>query len=668
VKRLFSLFLLVLVLFSSFPFNVNATSNEYGIVRSDIGIKVRENAGTSYKAIGDGISNSQVVTIHESVTSTDNNDTCPSHVWYKIKYLQVEAGIGYACSDFIEILDIDVDSEFEAALLTFPESYRENLRVLHQIYPNAVFRVYNTGLDFNEVVSNEAVEGKNLLWDSNNSRDGLKNSNSYNLLTNTFKNNYAGGGKYWYAPNSETIAYYIDPRNFLNESRIFMFESLSYNSMHHNIEGVESILKSSFMYNSYVDGGITKKFSDVIMTAGITYGISPYYIASRILQETGNTRSSLVLGTYPSYPAFNGYYNFYNYGAGGTEVVYNGLAFAYNKGWNSEEKAIIGGASLIGTNYIGAGQDTNYFQKWDVICKSKYSSVYSSCSYYKNQYMQNIEAPYSEAVHTYNGYKSTFGSDMHNVAYVFTIPVYENMPQSTSLPNSASPINYLSDLKVNNISVDNFTSGTTEYSITIPSSMKNISVSATVVKDGSNISGIGSIEIKEDKQIIPIIVTALNGNTRTYNIIVNLNDESNMTLTETLKGLADKIFDKYISGITSVEKIVESFITVNSAASIKIKNNNNDVTSGTVGTGYIVNVQVGDDSKELEIVINGDNNGDSKISAVDYVRIKNHIMGNLELEGAYSKAADVNGDGKISAVDYVNIKNYIMGNDSALKK
>ncbi|MBR3308874.1 MAG: dockerin type I repeat-containing protein, partial [Lachnospiraceae bacterium] len=59
----------------------------------------------------------------------------------------------------------------------------------------------------------------------------------------------------------------------------------------------------------------------------------------------------------------------------------------------------------------------------------------------------------------------------------------------------------------------------------------------------------------------------------------------------------------------------------------------------------------------------GDANGDGKISALDYVAVKNHIMGTKTItDNAKLKAADANGDGKISALDYVRIKNMIMGN------
>ena len=66
-------------------------------------------------------------------------------------------------------------------------------------------------------------------------------------------------------------------------------------------------------------------------------------------------------------------------------------------------------------------------------------------------------------------------------------------------------------------------------------------------------------------------------------------------------------------------------------------------------------------------IVYGDADGDGRISAVDYVKIKNYIMGSSSLSGAYKIAADVNRDGNISAVDYVNIKNYIMGNSSTLR-
>ena len=85
------------------------------------------------------------------------------------------------------------------------------------------------------------------------------------------------------------------------------------------------------------------------------------------------------------------------------------------------------------------------------------------------------------------------------------------------------------------------------------------------------------------------------------------------------------------------------------------------VQTKSVGTGDTVTIGNGVTSGKYRVVVKGDANGDGRISAVDYVKIKNYIMSSSSLSGSYKEAADVNKDGRISAVDYVKIKNYIMG-------
>ena len=87
----------------------------------------------------------------------------------------------------------------------------------------------------------------------------------------------------------------------------------------------------------------------------------------------------------------------------------------------------------------------------------------------------------------------------------------------------------------------------------------------------------------------------------------------------------------------------------------------NEVTSGNVRTGYTVEIK-GFPETKVTIVVKGDANKDGKISALDYVKVKNHILKkvNLKKDMAAFLAADANGDGKISALDYVKIKNLIL--------
>ena len=67
------------------------------------------------------------------------------------------------------------------------------------------------------------------------------------------------------------------------------------------------------------------------------------------------------------------------------------------------------------------------------------------------------------------------------------------------------------------------------------------------------------------------------------------------------------------------------------------------------------------DKPSVPSYLKGDVNGDGKVSSLDYIQIKNHIMGTKTLSGDALTRADVNEDGKITSLDYIKIKNHIMG-------
>ncbi len=69
------------------------------------------------------------------------------------------------------------------------------------------------------------------------------------------------------------------------------------------------------------------------------------------------------------------------------------------------------------------------------------------------------------------------------------------------------------------------------------------------------------------------------------------------------------------------------------------------------------NVQTGNSSSQT---VKGDANGDGKLTASDYVLVKNYIMGTTKFDTNAITRADTNADGKITASDYVLIKNKLM--------
>lgn len=286
----------------------------------------------------------------------------------------------------------------------FPESYRPALNALKQQHPNWIFAKMNTTLDWDTVIYNEMQGAKSLVYKS--AADWAKNGL------------YDSGN--WYYASRAAVELYMDPRNALQENAIFQFEQLTYNAEYHTEAAVSDFLKNTFMNDSVNAPGTDMTYSFIIYSIGKEEGreISPYHLAARILQEQGQGTSGLISGTYPG---FEGYYNYFNVSATGTttkEVVESGLSYAVSKGWTDAYKSILGGADLLSNNYIKRGQDTLYLQKYNVNPNGYYAL-------YTHQYMQNISAPTTEAASTKKQYQNAGVLDS---AFVFKIPVYENMP------------------------------------------------------------------------------------------------------------------------------------------------------------------------------------------------------------------------------------------------
>ena len=142
------------------------------------------------------------------------------------------------------------DTAFESSISAFPDSYKVYLRKLHEKYPNWKFVAYNTGIKFATAVSKEFSNDRSLI--ENSFSKLLKsngNSSNYNASTGTY---IAKDGGSWVAASKNCVAYFMDPRNFLDESHIYMFEQLSYDSSTQTKSGVEAILQGSFMYKTKI--------------------------------------------------------------------------------------------------------------------------------------------------------------------------------------------------------------------------------------------------------------------------------------------------------------------------------------------------------------------------------------------------------------------------------
>lgn len=188
----------------------------------------------------------------------------------------------------------------------------------------------------------------------------------------------------WVNPSPTDISYYINPTNFgIGTSSYYQFLKLSEMAGADAYEVNQKILTNK---------GILTGKGQVFVNAGALYNINEIYLISHALLETGNGSSTLAKGVKvkkkldsngnpvidpatgeeeitelasdaASYDAI--VYNMYGVGAFDKCPLHCGARRAFNQGWTTPDKAIVGGAKFVALNYIDQGQDTLYKMKWN---------------------------------------------------------------------------------------------------------------------------------------------------------------------------------------------------------------------------------------------------------------------------------------------------------------
>ena len=345
------------------------------------------------------------------------------------------------------------------------KSMIQNLQKKH---PKWNFKVFYTGLNWNDVIKNESYHGRNLIGAnrSNYSGDWICESCEDDDKT------YSGGN--WVCVSSQAIAYMMDPRNSLYYEDVFQFLELSNDS---NISYDKNIIKS-ILNNSFLDDGNLDRYINTIVNHSKEKDVNPYYIAAKIIQEQGKKGGS----TFKMETTEDGetvyYYNIFNIKATGSTrsaIISNALNWASKKGWNTIEKSLIGGIDFVANGYLSEGQDTMYFEKFDVIANSFYSHQYAQDVMYAQNQGERLR-------------KILEGIDATEYAYTFVIPLYENMPNkackrpSTTRTDSPDYDYSSSNNDSSNTSTENNTSA------------ENNSSSATITQKTGDITGDSKID------------------------------------------------------------------------------------------------------------------------------------------------------------------------------
>ena len=566
------------------------------------GIRVRLGPGVNYEHL----------TINGSYQYYDDGEVLPiigssvnneGELWYNVIFNRDKEYRTWVRDEYFQlIVNKPKDRAFEAYMNDqgFPDTYKRAIRRLHNLYPNWTFVAYHTNLDWNEAVSQESRLGFSLVDGSDTSLRS-KAPGAYDSSTGQY---IPWDGNNWYCANSETVAYYMDPRNFINKMNIFMFLNLGYKESETS-DVIQKVLDGTFMSgNAPVDN---RRYAELFFEGGRNNRVSGLYLAVLARLEQGTNGSAATSGAAFSYGGrtYSGLYNFFNIGAVSDAenwklgLIYanggaNGTETSYNRPWNSPSRAINGGAEWIAEGYISDGQDTMYLMKFNV----------TPVGTYGHQYMTNIRGVYIKSESMFFTYYDT-GNLARDLT--FSIPVYENMPEYTVLPGHNPPVIIPED-PVEEPEITEYDDPAAEIS------------SGDIITD------------------LDLIISD-----------------------ETLSGFESGMTAGVISNMaSSVENGPQ--ITIRNANGDKVEGNS------LLATGHTVEIRSGDNTEVYTVVIKGDVNGDGKIDASDLLEVRKDILNLSELEGPYLKAALPEGEEEVSILSYIMIKRHLLGTETIDKQ
>lgn len=485
-----------------------SAANMMGSCTADV-LNVRSGAGTGYSKTG-------TVSYGDSLTILSETTDSSGAKWYKISCGNVT---GYVSAAYVQLTSSgsqgSSDADFESYMTKqgFPESYKPYLRKLHEQHPKWIFTAQKLGVDWNTALKEECVVGRNLV-----------HSSALASWKSMEKGAYDFNGGYWYgldgswvAASKEIIMYYMDPRNFLNDTYIFMFENQSYDPSYQTESGVKTILADTFMSRSYTCPDTKKKYtySQTFMDAAKKSGVSPYHLASRCRNEQGVNGAPQSLGTVKGYENYFNFFDIQAYATSTMTAAEMGCKYAkttnptYLLPWTNQYKSIVGGSIFLGTGYITKGQDTLYLQKFDMVDGGN--------GLYYHQYMTCVFGQANEAI----SLKNAYSQDILNSAMEFKIPVYNNMPDKLcpKPTSSGDNNNYLKSLSVSGTSISpKFDKFTASYAAKVNAEVSSVTVNANPLGKSAKVSGKGKVSLKTGENTVKVTCTAASGVKRTYTI------------------------------------------------------------------------------------------------------------------------------------------------------
>lgn len=534
----------------------------------------------------------------------------------------------------------------KSGISVFPESYQKKLAYLKYLHPNWQFKAYYTGIDWSELTSSSA---ENQCLKNTVSKENFLDPSALCICGRS-------GDVGYYCASAKMVNYYLDPRNFMGEAMIFQFLDLA------NGSGVTRDVVVSATQGTYLS-----RYVDDIMSAAQEAQINPLHIVATIFQELGREGTPRAIsGTVPGY---EGLYNFYNYGAtDGNGAVERGLAMARECGWTSPRYALIDGAKKVLANkYISVGQTTKYFYKFDVVgneilTESAGKKTYALKYFYGHQYMTNLRDPASQAGALYDIYAD---SQILDENLTFTIPIYNNMPDSVAVPTTVSAnsdkLYYINSLKKYGIAFRTTAGGTSMghlYKDTVVELIQNQGTWSKVRLNRATTYNFANKKWNTESvegYVATEYLLSVNADIPDYRDRVDMGNGNNPG---PIIGDANfKVDGNYI--IMTPSTTANTIKSKNPSAVIKRKDGT-DISNTEENLATGMSVTIGD--KTYVVSKLGDVNEDGQIDIIDLALIKRHLIGTATLQNQDYRAAKLQNNAKeIDIIDMALLKRYLIG-------
>ena len=264
-------------------------------------LNVRSTPGTT-GSIVKKLAYGAAVTVVSETTGSDGK------IWYKIQFSSGSGTQGgYVRSDYIKFpVSYSYDSNFESYLNSqgFPESYKTSLRTLHTEHPTWVFQAQKTGLNWSDVMEAEGAVGTNLVSKASISSWKSTDYGAYDWNTSTWT---GFDGSSWVAASKDIVAYYMDPRNFLNDTYAFQFLHHAFDSNTQTRAGLTSLITGTFLEKTPEETTAAQSIQETSGsgTAAVINNTTNTE-ASGSLQQGGNYGPGMSSGTSGGSPSGSG--------------------------------------------------------------------------------------------------------------------------------------------------------------------------------------------------------------------------------------------------------------------------------------------------------------------------------------------------------------------------